>query len=88
LPQSGIPESSRSTIISFIIKHLTDSGDSEDKGSVDNNEVSGDAARTVADADKDVQSALSNIGQLSPNGLTVRDITKSDPKKQDKSFFL
>lgn len=74
LSQSGIPQSSRSTIISSVIKHLIDSGDSEDKGSVTNNEVSGDVARTVTDADKDVRSALSNIGQLSPTHPLVQRI--------------
>ena len=61
-------------IINSVIKHLIDSGDSEDKGSVTNNEVSGDVARTVTDADKDVRSALSNIGQLSPTHPLVQRI--------------
>jgi hypothetical protein len=74
LSQSGIPESSRRTIISSIIKHLIYSGDSEDKGSTNNNGVSGDAASSVADPDKDVQSALSNIGQLSPTHPLVQRI--------------
>jgi len=74
LSQSGIPESSRSTIISSIIKHLIDGRDSEDKGSTNNNNVKGDAASTVDDANKNIQSALSNIGQLSPTHPLVRRI--------------
>jgi len=74
LSQSGIPQSSKSTIINSIIKHLIDSGESEDKSSTINKGVSGHAASTVADADKDVQSALSNIGQLSPTHPLVRRI--------------
>ena len=70
LSQSGIPESSRSTIISSIIKHLIDGRDSEDKGSTNNNNVKGDAASTVDDANKNIQLALSNIGQLSPYSST------------------
>jgi hypothetical protein len=72
LSQSGIPECSRSTIISSIIKHLIDSGNSEDKGSTNNN-VTGDAT-TVGDADKNIQSALSNIGPLSPTHPLIRRI--------------
>jgi hypothetical protein len=67
LSQSGIPESSRSTIINSIIKHLMDSGESEDKGSTNNSGATGDAASTVA-------AALSNIGQLSPNHPLVQRI--------------
>ena len=85
MSQSGIPESSRSTIISSIIKHLIDSGESEDKSSTINKGVSGHAASTVADTDKDVQSALSNIGQLSPTHPLVqriqRDTGIQDPQK-------
>jgi hypothetical protein len=73
LSQSGIPESSRSTIISSIIKHLIEGRDSEDKGSTNNN-VKGDAASTVDDVNKNIQSALSNIGQLSPTHPCVRRI--------------
>jgi len=74
LSQSGIPESSRSTIINSIIKHLIYSGDSEDKGSADNNNETGVDAITKGDTDKNVQSALSNIGQLSPTHPLVRRI--------------
>ncbi|MFZ0512478.1 MAG: hypothetical protein WAM14_12795 [Candidatus Nitrosopolaris sp.] len=38
------------------------------------NRASGDAASTTADADKDVQSTLSNIGQLSPTHPLVQRI--------------
>ena len=74
MSQSGIPQSSKSTIINSIIKHLIDSGESEDKSSTINKGVSGHAASTVADTDKDVQSALSNIGQLSPTHPLVQRI--------------
>src|SRR5947209_644757 len=74
LSQSGIPQSSRSTIISSVIKHVIDSGDSEDKSSTNNDVSSGAAASTISDADKDVQSALSNIGQLSPTHPLVQRI--------------
>jgi hypothetical protein len=74
LSQSGIPESSRNTIISSIIKHLMDSGESKDKGSTNNRGATGDAASTVADADKDVQTALSNIEQLSPDHPLIQRI--------------
>jgi hypothetical protein len=74
LSQSGIPQSSRSTIISSVIKHLIDSGDSEDKSSTNNDLASGAAASTVSDTNKDVQSALSNIGQLSPTHPLVQRI--------------
>jgi hypothetical protein len=53
-----------------------DSGESEDKGSTNNSGATGDAASTVADVDKDVQSALSNIGQLSHNHPLVQRIQK------------
>ncbi len=42
LSQSGIPESSRKTIINCIIKHLMDSDESEDKGSTNNRVASED----------------------------------------------
>ena len=74
LSQSGIPQSSRSTIINSIIKHIVDSGESEYKGNTNNSIATGDVAGTVADTDKDVQSALSNIGQLSPSHPLVQRI--------------
>jgi hypothetical protein len=67
LSQSGIPQSNRSTIINSIIKHLVDSGESEGKGSTNNNGTTGDAA-------DEIQLALSNIGQLSPGHPLVRRI--------------
>ena len=73
MSKSGIPESSRSEIINSIIKHIIESGDSEDK--VNTNDK-GNAGTTVADTDKDVQSALSNIGQLSPAHPLVQRIQK------------
>jgi hypothetical protein len=83
LSQSGIPESSRNTIINCIIKHLMDSDESEGKASSDRL-ATGDAASTVADADKDVQRALSNIEQLSPNHPLIqrvqRDTGIQDPQ--------
>jgi hypothetical protein len=83
LSQSGIPESSRNTIINCIIKHLMDSGESEGKAST-KRLATGDAASTVADADKDVQRALSNIEQLSPNHPLIqrvqRDTGIQDPQ--------
>jgi hypothetical protein len=39
LSQSGIPQSSRSKIITSIIKHLVDSGESEGKGSTNNSGI-------------------------------------------------
>ena len=57
LSQSGIPQSSRSTIINSIIKHIVDSGESEYKGNTNNtnnSRATGDVAGTVADTDKDV----------------------------------
>jgi hypothetical protein len=83
LSQSGIPESSRNTIINCIIKHLTDSDEYEGKAST-NRLATGDAASTVADPDKDVQRALSNIEQLSPNHPLIqrvqRDTGIQDPQ--------
>src|SRR5215467_15892784 len=77
LSQSGIPESSRNTIINCIIKHLLDS-ESEGK------KIKTSTASTVADADKDVQRALSNIEQLSPNHPLIqrvqRDTGIQDPQ--------
>lgn len=77
LSQSGIPQSSRSTIINSIIKHLLDSGESEGKA--------GDTSTTVADEADDVKLALSNIGQLSPGHPLVqriqRDTGIQDPQK-------
>jgi hypothetical protein len=70
LSQSGIPESSRNTIINCIIKHLMDSDEYEDKAST--NRL--DAASTVADADKDVQRALSNIAQLGPSHPLIQRV--------------
>jgi hypothetical protein len=74
LSQSGIPQSSRSTIINSIITHVVDSGESEGKGSTNNSGATGDTSTTVADKDKDVQSALSNIGELSPGHPLVQRI--------------
>jgi hypothetical protein len=85
LSQSGIPESSRSTIINSIIKHLIYSGDSEDKGSADNNNETGDDSITKGDTDKNVQSALSNIGQLSPTHPLVQRI-QQDTGIQDSQL--
>ena len=83
LSQSGIPESSRQTIINCIIKHLMDSDESEGKAST-NRLATGDAASTASDADKDVQRALSNIEQLSPNHPLIqrvqRDTGIQDPQ--------
>ncbi|HXP48599.1 MAG TPA: hypothetical protein VN922_01530, partial [Bacteroidia bacterium] len=62
LSQSGIPESSRNTIINCIIKHLIDSDDLSEGNASTNRLVTGDASST-ADAIKDVQRALSNIEQ-------------------------
>jgi hypothetical protein len=74
LSQRGIPESSRNTIINCIINHLLDSDESKDKGTT-NRLVSGDADKnTVEDADKDVQRALSNIEQLSPNHPLIQRV--------------
>jgi len=75
LSQSGIPESSRNTIINCIIKHLMDSDESEGKTST-NRLATGDAASTVADADKDVQRALSNIEQLNPNHPLIQRVQR------------
>ena len=79
LSQSGIPESSRNTIINCIVKHLLDS---ESEGTP--RFATGDAASTVADADTDVQRALSNIEQLSPNHPLIqrvqRDTGIQDPQ--------
>jgi hypothetical protein len=87
LSQSGIPESSRNTIINCIIKHLMDSDESEGKAST-NRLVTGDAPSTVADADKDVQRALSNIEQLNPNHPLIqrvqRDTGIQDPQLATK----
>jgi len=85
LSQSGIPQSSRSTIINSIIKHLLDSAESEGKGSVNNSIATGDTSTTVADATDDIKLALSNIGQLSPGHPLVqriqRDTGIQDPQK-------
>ncbi|MGA9155057.1 MAG: hypothetical protein WBZ36_31120 [Candidatus Nitrosopolaris sp.] len=82
LSQSGIPESSRNKIINCIIKHLMDSDESEGKAST-NRLVTGDTANT-ADANKDVQRALSNIEQLNPNHPLIqrvqRDTGIQDPQ--------
>jgi len=85
LSQSGIPRSSRSTIINSIIKHLLDSGESEGKGSISNSIATGDTSTTIADAADDIKLALSNIGQLSPGHPLVqriqRDTGIQDPQK-------
>jgi hypothetical protein len=85
LSQSGIPQSSRSTIINSIIKHLLDSAESEGKGSVNNSVATGDTSTNVADAADDIKLALSNIGQLSPGHPLVqriqRDTGIQDPQK-------
>jgi hypothetical protein len=85
LSQSGIPQSSRSTIINSIIKHRLDSAESEGKGSVNNSIATGDTSTTVADATDDIKLALSNIGQLSPGHPLVqriqRDTGIQDPQK-------
>ncbi len=74
LSQSGIAQSSRSTIINSIIKHLVDSGKSEGKGSTNNSGTTGDTSTPVADAADDLQLALSNIGQLTPGHPLVQRI--------------
>jgi len=51
-----------------------DSGESEYKGNTNKSRATGDVSGTVADTDKDVQSALSNIGQLSPSHPLVQRI--------------
>jgi len=80
LSQSGIPESSRNTIINCIIKHLLDTEGKTSTARL----ATRDAASTVADADKDVQRALSNIEQLSPNHPLIqrvqRDTGIQDPQ--------
>jgi hypothetical protein len=85
LSEIGIPQSSRSTIINSIIKHLVDSGESEGKGSANSDATTGDTSATVADADNDIQLALSNIGQLSPGHPLVQRIQQDtgiqDPQK-------
>lgn len=73
LSQSGIPESCRNTIINCIIKHLIDGDECEGKAST-NRLVTGDASSTVADADKDVQRALSNIELLNPNHPLIQRV--------------
>ena len=50
------------------------SGEYEDKGSTNNRGATGDAASTIADADKDVHTALSKIDQLSPNHPLIQRI--------------
>jgi hypothetical protein len=70
LSESGIPESSMSTIISSIIKHLIYSGESKES-SINSRGATGD---TKADADKDVQAVLSSIDKLSPNHPLVQRI--------------
>lgn len=83
LSQSGIPESSRNTIINCIIKHLMDSDDLSEGNASTNRLVTGDASST-ADAIKDVQRALSNIEQLNPNHPLIqrvqRDTGIQDPQ--------
>jgi hypothetical protein len=49
-----------------------DSGESEYKGNTNKSRATGDVSGTVADTDKDVQSALSNIGELSPSHPLVQ----------------
>jgi hypothetical protein len=85
LSQSGIPQSSKSTIINSIITHVVNSRESDVKGSANNSGATGDTSTTIADKDKDVQSALSNIGQLSPSHPLVQRIQEDtgiqDPQK-------
>lgn len=52
-----------------------DSDESEGKAST-NRLATGDAARTVPDADMDVQRALSNIEQLSPNHPLIQRVQR------------
>ena len=52
-----------------------DSAESEGKAST-NRLVTEDAASTVADADKDVQRALSNIEQLNPNHPLIQQVQR------------
>ena|SRR5215469_11817453 len=83
LSQSGIPESSRNTIINCIVKHLLDSESEGKKVKTSTASLAtGDAAGAVAD--KDVQRALSNIEQLSPNHPLIqrvqRDTGIQDPQ--------
>ena len=72
-------------IINSIIKHLFDSGESEDKGSINTSVAIGDTSTTVANAADDIKLALSNIGQLSPGHPLVqriqRDTGIQDPQK-------
>ena len=53
-----------------------DSGESEYKDNTNNSRATGDVAGTVADTDKDVQSALSNIGQLGPSHPWFNEFNK------------
>lgn len=72
LSERGIPQSSRSTIINYIVDHILDKGESESKNNVSNSNVA--AGVSGIGPYEDVHSALSSIGQLSPQHPLVQQI--------------
>jgi hypothetical protein len=72
LSERGIPQSSRSTIINYVVDHILDKGVSESKNNVSNSNAAGKVSRIGSY--EDVHSALSSIGQLNPEHPLVQRI--------------
>ena len=74
LSEFGIPQSSRTTIISYIVDHILDKRESNSK----NNVINGDSNRKPGVSGtqpyEDVHSALSSIGQLSPDHPLIQRV--------------
>jgi len=72
LSERGIPQSSRSTIVNYIVDHILDKGESESKNNVNNSNAAAGFSRIGSY--EDVHSALSSIGQLSPEHPLIQRI--------------
>lgn len=72
LSERGIPQSSRMAILSYIVDHILDKGDSENKKSVTSSNKTPSVSGTESYGN--VYSALSSIGQLSPGHPLIQQI--------------
>lgn len=71
LSERGIPQSSRMAIISSIVDHILDQGDSNKKNISNSNKAPGVSG---TEPYENVNSALSSIGQLSPGHPLIQRI--------------
>ena len=78
LSESGIPQSSRETIIRYVVDYVLDKGESQSKNNVSDSDSNSNSNRepriSGTQLYEDVDSALSSIGQLSPDHPLVQRI--------------